>query len=64
MPARWPEDCGEVEKLYLKAEELVAGWDTLKEELKNTQTLADKQLLCAMMYQPCELCDATFTTWH
>ena len=49
--------------MYLTAENLVKGWDVVKDELKKTKTLADKCLLIAMMYQPWELCDDTFTEW-
>ena len=49
--------------MYLIAENLVKGWDVVKGELKKTKTLADKHLLIAMMYQPWELCDDTFTEW-
>ena len=49
--------------VYLIAENLVKGWDVVKDELKNTKTLANKRLHIAMMYQPWELCDDTFTEW-
>jgi len=49
--------------MYLIAENLVIGWDVIKDEFKKTKTLKDKNLLIAMMYQPCELCDDSFTEW-
>jgi len=49
--------------MYLIAENLVNGWDVIKDEFKKTKTLADKNLLIAMMYQPWELCDDSFTGW-
>jgi len=47
--------------MYLIAENLVNGWDVIKHEFKKTKTLKDKNLLIAMMYQPWELCDESFT---
>jgi len=38
--------------MYLIAENLVKGWEVIKDEFKKTKTLADKRLLIAMMYQP------------
>ena len=49
--------------MYLTTENLVKGCDVVKDEFKKTKTLADKRLLIAMMYQPWELCDDTFTEW-
>jgi len=49
--------------MYLMAENLVSVWDVIKDEFKKTKTLIDKRLLIAMMYQPWELCDDTFTEW-
>jgi len=49
--------------MYLIAENLVKGWDVIKDEFKKTKTLKDKRLLIAMMYQPWELCDDAFTEW-
>ena len=49
--------------MYLIAENLVKGWEVIEDELKKTKTLADTRLLIAMMYQPWELCDDTFTEW-
>ena len=49
--------------MYLIVENLVKGWDVVKGGFKKTKTLADKRLLIAMMYQPWELCDDTFTEW-
>ena len=49
--------------MYLIAENLVNHWDVIKDEFKKTKTLKDKRLLIAMMYQPWELCDDTFTEW-
>jgi len=49
--------------MYLIAENLVKGWEVIQDEFKKTKTLADKRLLIAMMYQPWELCDDTFTEW-
>jgi len=49
--------------MYLIAENPVIGWDVIKDEFKKTKTLKDKNLLIAMMYQPWELCDASFTEW-
>ena len=49
--------------MYLIAENLVNDWDVIKDEFKKTKTLKDKRLLIAMMYQPWELCDDTFTEW-
>jgi len=36
--------------MYLLAENLVIGWDALKDEFMHTGTLNDKSLLIAMMY--------------
>ena len=47
--------------MYLIAENLVKGWDVVKDEFEKTKTLVDKRLLIAMMYRPWELCDDTFT---
>ena len=49
--------------MYLIAENLVKVWDVIKDEFKKTKTLKDKRLLIAMMYQPWELCNDTFTEW-
>jgi len=49
--------------MYLTAENLVDGWDVIKDEFKKTKTLKDKNLLIAMMYQPWKLCDDSFTGW-
>ena len=49
--------------MYLIVENLVNVWDVIKDEFKKTKTLKDKRLLIAMMYQPWELCDDTFTEW-
>ena len=49
--------------VYLIAENLVKGWEVIKDEFPKTKTLADKRLLIAMMCQPWELCDDTFTEW-
>jgi len=49
--------------MYLIAENLVKGWDVIKDELNKTKNLADKHLLIAMMYQPWELCDDACTEW-
>jgi len=49
--------------MYLIAENLVNHWDVIKDEFKKTKTLKDKHMLIAMMYQPWELCDDTFTEW-
>ena len=49
--------------MYLIAENLVQSWEVIKDEFHKTKTLADKRLLIAMMYQPWELCDDTFTEW-
>jgi len=49
--------------MYLIAENLVNDWHVIKDELKKTKNLKDKRLLIAMMYQPWELCDDTFTEW-
>jgi len=49
--------------MYLIAENLVNGWDVMKDEFKKTKTLKDKNLLIAMMYQPWELCDDASTEW-
>jgi len=50
--------------MYLIAENLVIGWDALKNEFKPLKTLKDKSLLIAMMYQPWELCDDLITAWN
>ena len=60
---RWPVDVSEILTMYLIAENLVIGWDVIKDEFKTTKTLKDKSLLIAMMYQPWELCDGLFTVW-
>jgi len=49
--------------MYLIVENLVNDWDVIKDELKKTKTLKDKRLLIAMIFQPRELCDDTFTEW-
>ena len=49
--------------MYLMAENLVKGWEVIKDEFQKTKTLADKRLLIALMYKPWELCDDTFTEW-
>ena len=56
-------DVSEILTMYLIAENLVNNWDVIKDEFKKTKTLEDKHLLIAMMYQPWELCDDTFTEW-
>jgi len=53
----------EILTMYLIAENLVNDWDVIKDEFKKIKTLNDKRLLIAMMYQPWELCDDTFTEW-
>jgi len=60
---RWPVDVSEILTMYLIAENLVNHWDVIKDEFKQTKTPKDKHLLIAMMYQPWELCDDTFTEW-
>jgi len=47
--------------MYLIAENLVNCWDVIKHEFEKTKTLKYKNLLIAMMYQPWELCDESFT---
>ena len=49
--------------MYLIAENLVKGWEVIKDVFHKTKTLADKRLFIAMMYRPWELCDDTFTEW-
>ena len=49
--------------MYLMTEHLVNHWDVIKDEFKKTKTLADKRLFIAMMYQPWELYNDTFTEW-
>jgi len=49
--------------MHLIAENLVKGWDVIKDEFKKPKTLADKHLLIAMMYLPWKLCDDSFTEW-
>ena len=49
--------------MYMIAENLVTGWERLKNKFKPTKTLTDKNMLIAMMYQPWELCDDGFTKW-
>jgi len=56
-------DASGILTMYLMAENLVNVWDVIKDEFKKTKTLKDKRLLSAMMYQPWELCDNTFTEW-
>jgi len=63
LKKRWPVDASEILTMYLIAENLVNVWDVIKDEFKKTKTLKDKCLLIAMMYQPWELCDDTFTEW-
>jgi len=63
LKKRWPVDVSEILTMYLMTEHLVNHWDVIKDEFKKTKTLADKRLLIAMMYQPWELCDDTFTEW-
>ena len=63
LKKRWPVDASEIQTMYLIAENLVIGWDVIKDELKKTKTLKDKNLLIAMTYQPWELCDDSFTEW-
>ena len=63
LEKRWPVDASEMLTMYLIAEYLVKGWEVIKDEFKKTKTLADKRLRIAMMYQPWELCDDTFTEW-
>ena len=60
---RWPDYASEMLTMYLIAENLVIGWDIIKNEFKPTKTLKDKSLLIAIMYQPWELCDDSFTVW-
>ena len=57
----WPVDASEILTMYLIPENLVNVRDVIKDEFKKTKTLQDKRLLIAMMYQPWELCDDTFT---
>ena len=47
--------------MYLITENLVNHWDVIEDEFQKTKTLADKRLFIAMMYQPWELCNDTFT---
>jgi len=63
LKKRWPIDASEMLTMYLIAENLVKGWEVIKDEFQKTKILADKRLLIAMMYQPWELCDDTFTEW-
>jgi len=63
LKKRWPVDASEMMTMYLIAENLVQSWEVIKDEYHKTKTLADKRLLIAMMYQPWELCDDTFTEW-
>ena len=62
LKKRWPVDGSEILTTYLIAENLVNVWDVIKDEFKKTKTLKDKHLLIAMMYQPWELCDDTYTS--
>ena len=52
LKKRWPVDANEIQTTYLIAENLVNGWDIIKDEFQKTKTLKDKNLLIAMMYQP------------
>ena len=61
LKKRWPIDASGILTMYLIAENLVNVWDVIKDEYKKTKTLKDKRLLIAMMYQPWELCNDTFT---
>jgi len=61
LKKRWPVDASEIETMYLIAENLVNCWDVIKHEFEKTKTLKYKNLLIAMMYQPWELCDESFT---
>jgi len=63
LKKRWPVDASEIQTMYLIAKNLVIGWDVIKDEFQTTKTLKDKSLLIAMMYQPWELCDDSFTAW-
>jgi len=63
LKKRWPVDASEILTMYLIAKNLVNDWDVIKDKFKKTKTLKDKRLLIAMMYQPWQLCDDTFTKW-
>jgi len=63
LKKRLPVDACEMVTMYLIAENLIKGWDVIKDEFRKTKTLADKRLLIVIMYQPWELCDDTFTKW-
>ena len=63
LKKRWPVDASEIQIMYLLAENLVNGWDVIKDKFKKTKTFKDKNLLIAMIYQPWELCDDSFTEW-
>ena len=63
LKKRWPVDASEILTMYIITENLVNVWDVIKDDFKKTKTLKDKRLLIAMMYQPWELCDDTFTEW-
>ena len=63
LKKRWPVDVSEILTMYLIAENLVNDWHVIKDEFKKTKTLKDKHLLIAMVHQPWELCDDTFTEW-
>ena len=63
LKKRWPVDASEMMTMYLIAENLVKSWEVIKDEFHKNKTLADKRLFIAMMYQPWELCDDTFTEW-
>jgi len=63
LKKRWPVDVSEILTMHLMTENLVNHWDVIKDKFKKTKIFADKRLLIAMMYQPWELCDDTFTDW-
>ena len=63
LKKRWPVDPSEMMTKYLIVENLVKNCEVIKDEFHKTKTFADKRLFIAMMYQPWELCDDTFTEW-
>ena len=63
LKKRLPVDGSEILTMYPIAENLVNDWDVIKDEFKKIKTHKNKRLLIAMMYQPWELCDDTFTEW-
>ena len=46
----WPDYAIEMETMYLIAENLVPGWESLKNEFKRTKTFTDKNLLIQIMH--------------